>query len=62
MREKVTKDRDDDGLYWIIVEFPDHEAAMRNSALPETAEIAAAIAAVSDEPPQFLNLDVLRTD
>lgn len=62
VREIVGKDRNDEGVYWLIVEFPDHESAMRNSALPETSDIAAAIAALSDEPPQFFDLDVIRRD
>ena len=61
-RETLTKDRDADGVYWMLVEFPDHDAAMQNSALAETGEIAQTLASIADEPLQFLNLDVLRTD
>ncbi len=61
-RELITRDRDTANVYWMIVEFPDHEAAMRNSDLPETGEIARALAELADEPLQFINLDVLRAD
>jgi hypothetical protein len=61
-RELVTKDRNANDVYWIIVEFPDHDAAMRNNELAATHEIAAAMAALAEEPLQFLDLDVLRID
>jgi hypothetical protein len=61
-RELITKDRNADDVYWIIVEFPDHDAAMRNNDLAATREIADAMTALAEEPPQFLDLDVLRID
>lgn len=61
-RELVTKDRNAEDVYWVVVEFPDHAAAMRNNELAATQDIAQAIAELADEPPQFLDLDVLRTD
>lgn len=61
-REVIGKDRNADDVYWVIVEFPDHEAAMRNNDLPATHEIAQAIAELADEPAQFVDLDVLRRD
>ncbi|MGH9041032.1 MAG: hypothetical protein ACRDZ3_12455, partial [Acidimicrobiia bacterium] len=36
IREVVCTDRDDPGRYLLIVEFDSYEAAMQNSALPET--------------------------
>lgn len=59
-RAQVTQDRDNDGTYLNIVEFPSYDAAMENSNRPETAEVAAQLAALCDGPPIFRNLDVLR--
>lgn len=61
-RELITKDRNAADVYWIVVEFPDHAAAMRNNDLAATNEIAAAIAALAEEPPQFIDLDVVRVE
>lgn len=58
-RELVCADRDDPGHYVEIVEFESYEAAMRNSELPETTEIAGKMAALCDGPMRFLNLDVV---
>jgi hypothetical protein len=57
-----TKDRDTEGTYLQIVEFPSYEAAMKNSELSQTGEFAAQMAALCDGPPSFRNLDVLRDD
>ena len=35
---------------------------MENSKLPQTAEVAAKLAALCDGPPEFRNLDVLREE
>jgi hypothetical protein len=59
-REIVCENRDKSGEYWIIVEFPSYEAAMRNNDLPATAEIAEKMMSLCDGPPEFLNLDVIR--
>jgi hypothetical protein len=58
--EKTTicVDRAAPGQYVAIVEFPSYEAAMENSNLPETEAFAQGLAALSDAPPVFLNLDV----
>jgi hypothetical protein len=61
-RALVTKDRENDGTYLNIVEFPSYEAAMENSKLPQTAEVAAKLAKLCDGPPVFRNLDVLREE
>ncbi|WP_456825778.1 putative quinol monooxygenase [Cellulomonas sp. P5_E12] len=58
VRAVVTADRDDPGRYLNIVEFDSYEAAMENSARPETDAFAAQMAALCDGPPTFLNLDV----
>src|SRR5215471_13639529 len=57
-RVTITADRDRPGTYLQIVEFPSHEEAMANSALPATSEFAGQLAALCDEPPSFRNLDV----
>ena len=54
------RDRDGTNRYVQIVEFPSYEAAMANSELPETTELAARLADLCDEPPTFRNLDVTR--
>ena len=54
------RDRDRADTYVQIVEFPSYEEAMANSELPETAEVAARLAELCDEPPTFRNLDVAR--
>lgn len=61
-REVVCENRDKPGEYWIVVEFPTYEDAMRNNDLPATAQIAQKMAALCDAPTEFLNLDVLRVD
>ncbi len=57
-RGTLTADRDRPNSYVQIVEFPSHEAAMANSALPETADFAARLAELCDGPMAFRNLDV----
>jgi hypothetical protein len=61
-RELICQDRDHPGEYWVIVEFPSYEDAMRNNDLPATATIARRMAELTDAPPEFVNLDVIRTD
>ncbi len=56
------RDRDNDGVYVQIVEFPSYEVAMANSELPETGEFAQRMAELCDGPATFRNLDVLRDD
>ncbi|WP_456843753.1 putative quinol monooxygenase [Cellulomonas sp. P5_C6] len=58
VRAVVTADRDDPGRYLNIIEFDSYEAAMENSARPDTDAFAAQMAALCDGPPTFLNLDV----
>ncbi|WP_028048488.1 hypothetical protein [Cellulomonas sp. URHD0024] len=58
VRTVVTADRDEPGRYLNIVEFDSYEAAMENSARPETDAFAARLAALCDGPPTFVNLDV----
>jgi quinol monooxygenase YgiN len=61
-REILGGDRDKPGTYLMMIEFPSYEAAMKNNDLPETAQIAEAMAKLSDGPPIFRNLDVLREE
>ena len=44
----VTQDREDPNLFRTIVEFPSYEAAMENSARPQTGEFANRMAALCD--------------
>jgi len=53
------RDRDNANTYMNIVEFPSYEDAMKNSELPETAEMANAMMQICDGPPIFRNLDVI---
>jgi hypothetical protein len=58
----VGSDRDNAGSYVTIVEFESYEAAMKNSDDPATSEFAEKMAALSDGPPKFTNLDVIREE
>jgi len=59
-RSVRTKDRDRPATYVQVVEFPSYEAAMENSARPETGRLAERLAALCSTPPTFRNLDVER--
>jgi hypothetical protein len=61
-RSTATHDRDRSDTYILIVEFPSYDAAMANSALPETADFAERLAELCDGPPTFRNLDVDRVE
>lgn len=61
-RSVRTKDRDRPDTYVQIVEFPSFEAAMENSARPETSRLAERLAALCNAPPTFHNLDVVREE
>lgn len=58
-RVLVCADRDDEGRFLSIVEFPSYEEAMRNSADPATGEFAKRMDALSGGTVTFRNLDVL---
>jgi hypothetical protein len=58
LRRVLCEDRDNWGRYFNIVFFESHEAAMENSALPETGALSAKLRALADGPPTFYNLDV----
>lgn len=61
-RELICENRDKPGEYWIIVEFPSYEDAMKNNDLPATQTIAEKMTTLVDGPPEFINLDVTRQD
>ena len=62
VREMLCQDRDEPGSYWMIVEFPDEAAAARNNDLEATGRIAAKLAELATDGPEFVNLDLLRVD
>lgn len=53
-------DRDDPGRYVVVVEFPSYEAAMANSGLPATGQLAEQMGKLATAGPTFRNLDVVR--
>jgi hypothetical protein len=57
-RGTFTTDRDRPGYCLNIIEFESYEAAMANSALPETTKFAERMMELCDGPPKFYNLDV----
>jgi hypothetical protein len=61
-RGMTTQDRDRPNTYLNIVEFPSYEAAMKNSELPETQDLAEQLAKLADGPPTFRNLDVIHEE
>jgi len=61
-RALTGRDQDRDDVYITVVEFPSYEAAMTNSDLPETRELAERLAKLCDAPPTFRNLDIIRQD
>jgi quinol monooxygenase YgiN len=58
-RGMTASDRDRPNTYMNVVEFASYEAAQKNSELPETQALAAAMMKICDGPPTFRNLDVL---
>jgi hypothetical protein len=61
-RVLVCADRDNAGSYVTMVEFSSYEEAMENSKDPATSEFAEKMAALSDGPPVFHNLDIVRLE
>jgi hypothetical protein len=58
-RSIVARDRNDPDRHLIIVFFDSYESAMENSKLPETQEFASKVAALTDGPATFIDLDVV---
>jgi hypothetical protein len=61
-RAALSRDRDAEDQYLLTVEFSSYEQGMENSSRPATAEFAAFLAAISDGPLTFRNLDGLREE
>jgi hypothetical protein len=61
-RELICENRDKPGEYWIVVEFPSYEDAMRNNDLPATGRISERMAELCDGEPEFVNLNLVRQD
>jgi len=59
LRRVLCHDRDNPGHYFNVVFFDSHEAAMENSALPETDALSKKLMSFADGPPTFYNLDVI---
>lgn len=58
-RSIVTRDRNDERRFVVVVFFDSYESAMENSNRPETNEFAEKMAALVDGPPTFHDLDVV---
>ena len=58
----LSRDRDAEDRYLLMVEFASYDQGMENSNRPETAEFAAFLAEICDGPLTFRNLDVLREE
>jgi len=61
-RGTFTRHRDRPDTYVQIVEFPSYEAAMANSELPETAQLAEKLRGLCDGDMVFHNLDVVTVE
>jgi len=61
-RAVLRRDRAADDLYLLMVEFSSYDQGLENSNRPATAEFAAFLAGICDEPPTFRDLDVLRDE
>jgi len=60
-RVTVGQDKTDPNTYYTIVEFPSEQVARENNDAPETQEFAAKMMALSDGPPEFSDINVLRS-
>ena len=58
-RSILCEDKDKPGHYLNIVFFDSYEGAMKNSAMPETGELAAQLGALTKGEQKFLNLEVV---
>lgn len=55
----MCQDRDDPNRYFNTVVFDSYEAAMEKSRFPETEELAQKVAALTDGPRTFYDLDLV---
>ena len=62
MGSLVCADRDNAGSYMTMVDFSSYDEAMANSKDPATSEFAEKMQALSDGPPVFHNLDIVRVE
>jgi hypothetical protein len=58
----LSRDRDADDRYLLMVEFASYDMGMENSNRPETSEFAAFLAEISEGSLAFQNLDVIREE
>lgn len=58
-RSVLLKDRDNANRFYVVVEFPSHEQAMRNSEDPRTSARAQRLESLCSRPTRFVNCDVL---
>jgi hypothetical protein len=58
-RSILCEDRDSPDRYLQIVFFESYEAAMENSAMPETDAFSRKMMALAEGPPTFYNLNVI---
>ena len=58
-RSFLCLDRDQPYRFMVIAEFDSYEAAMENSNLEETEDLAEALGELTDGPLVFRNLDVM---
>jgi hypothetical protein len=58
-RSIIAQDRNEPDRYLVLAFFDSFDDAMENSNLPETGEIAAKMAALTDGPMTFHDLDVI---
>jgi hypothetical protein len=58
-RRVLCEDRDNPGHYFNVVFFDSYEAAMENSALPETDSFSKKMMGLADGPATFYNLQVV---
>jgi hypothetical protein len=59
-RRILCQDRDSPDRYFNIVFFDSYEAAMENSALPETDDLAKTVTTFTEGAPTFYNLDIVK--
>jgi hypothetical protein len=58
-RSLLLRDRADQDHFLNVVFFDSYESAMENSGLPETDTLATEVAALFDDAPVFVDLDVV---
>lgn len=59
LRRVLCQDREHPGRYLNVVFFDSYEAAMQNSALPETEALSKKMTGLAEGPLTFFNLDIM---